>query len=118
MIWFESVRPALINPVRHQTADLNDHFLLAGGSAMVNQTVLMTLSSASMLRHVCWDLRIGIERFKEWFRRCVDHYALIGGTACALLMAKVADSAVVWDDLQKFLASMQGEQVDTKEHIP
>lgn len=31
---------------------------------------------------------IGIERFKEWFRGYEDHYAIIGGTACDLLMAE------------------------------
>lgn len=29
----------------------------------------------------------GIERFREWFRGYEDHYAIIGGTACDLLMA-------------------------------
>lgn len=28
----------------------------------------------------------GIERFKEWFRGYEDHYVIIGGTACDLLM--------------------------------
>lgn len=28
----------------------------------------------------------GIERFKEWFRGYENHYAIIGGTACDLLM--------------------------------
>ena len=31
---------------------------------------------------------LGIERFKEWFRGYEDHYAIIGGTACDLLMAE------------------------------
>ena len=31
---------------------------------------------------------LGIERFREWFRGCEDHYAIIGGTACDLLMAE------------------------------
>ena len=31
---------------------------------------------------------LGIERFKEWFRDYEDHYAIIGGTACDLLMAE------------------------------
>lgn len=30
----------------------------------------------------------GIEKFKEWFRGYEDHYAIIGGTACDLLMIK------------------------------
>ena len=31
---------------------------------------------------------LGIERFKEWFQGYEDHYAIIGGTACDLLMAE------------------------------
>ena len=31
---------------------------------------------------------LGIERFREWFRGYEDHYAIIGGTACDLLMAE------------------------------
>ena len=31
---------------------------------------------------------LGIERFKEWFRGYEDHYAIIGGTACDLLLAE------------------------------
>lgn len=31
---------------------------------------------------------LGIERFKEWFRGYEDHYAIIGGTACDLLMTE------------------------------
>lgn len=31
---------------------------------------------------------LGIERFKEWFRGYEDHYAIIGGTACDLLMSE------------------------------
>lgn len=31
---------------------------------------------------------LGIERFREWFRGYEDHYAIIGGTACNLLMAE------------------------------
>lgn len=30
----------------------------------------------------------GIEKFKEWFRGYEDHYAIIGGTACDLLMSE------------------------------
>ena len=31
---------------------------------------------------------LGIERFKEWFQGYEDQYAIIGGTACDLLMAE------------------------------
>ena len=31
---------------------------------------------------------LGIERFKEWFRGYEDYYAIIGGTACDLLMVQ------------------------------
>lgn len=31
---------------------------------------------------------LGIERFKEWFRGYENHYAIIGGTACDLLMTE------------------------------
>ena len=31
---------------------------------------------------------LGIERFREWFRGYEDHYVIIGGTACDLLMAE------------------------------
>lgn len=31
---------------------------------------------------------LGIERFKEWFQGYEDHYTIIGGTACDLLMAE------------------------------
>lgn len=31
---------------------------------------------------------LGIERFKEWFQGYENHYAIIGGTACDLLMAE------------------------------
>lgn len=31
---------------------------------------------------------LGIERFKEWFQGYEDHYAIIGGTACDLLMTE------------------------------
>ena len=31
---------------------------------------------------------LGIERFREWFRGYEDHYAIIGGTACDLLMTE------------------------------
>ena len=31
---------------------------------------------------------LGIETFREWFRGYEDHYAIIGGTACDLLMAE------------------------------
>lgn len=30
----------------------------------------------------------GIESFKEWFREYKDHYVIIGGTACDILMAE------------------------------
>ena len=31
---------------------------------------------------------LGIERFREWFRGYENHYAIIGGTACDLLMSE------------------------------
>jgi len=31
---------------------------------------------------------LGIERFREWFRGFENHYAIIGGTACDLLMTE------------------------------
>lgn len=31
---------------------------------------------------------LGIERFNEWFRGYENHYAIIGGTACDLLMTE------------------------------
>ena len=30
----------------------------------------------------------GIDRFREWFRGYEDQYAIIGGTACDLLMSE------------------------------
>ena len=39
---------------------------------------------------------LGIERFREWFRGYEDHYAIIGGTACDLLMAEEGLDFALW----------------------
>lgn len=80
----------------------------------------------------------GIESFKEWFKGNESQYAIIGGTACDILMTEegldfratkdidlvliieAVDAAFgrkFWDyeDMQKFVDRMKNETVDVKQ---
>lgn len=73
----------------------------------------------------------GIESFKEWFKGNESQYAIIGGTACDILMTeendvfrltelidptvKIATPSGVYEDMQKFVDRMKNETVDVKQ---
>ena len=73
----------------------------------------------------------GIDSFKEWFKGSDEQYAIVGGTACDILMTedgldfrltelidptvKITAPQGVYTDVQEFVQRMQSESIDMKQ---